>query len=119
MSAIAYFFIRLLELMVRALAWVCIKLRLGIPLLYVALMNTVFRHWAWAHEQLVDYILFAMIGIAAISWIVTGIRYIRGGSGRRNANDLKAQMIADQLNAAEEQGIHSLRFASNGSVIEE
>ncbi len=48
-----------------------LKLRLGLPLLYSLLMLTVFHGWYRAHAALADGILFAMVGIAALSWIIT------------------------------------------------
>ena len=48
-----------------------LKLRLGIPLLYSLLMLTIFHSWYQAHAALADGILFAMVGIAALSWVVT------------------------------------------------
>lgn len=51
-----------------------IKLRLGIPLLYSVLMLTVFHGWYQTHSTLGDGILFAMVGIAALSWMVTLVR---------------------------------------------
>ena len=51
-----------------------LKLRLGIPMLYAVLMLTVFHGWYQAHAALADGIFFAMVGIAALSWVVTLLR---------------------------------------------
>ena len=51
-----------------------LKLRLGIPMLYAVLMLTVFHGWYQAHTALADGIFFAMVGIAALSWVVTLLR---------------------------------------------
>ena len=40
--------------------------RLGIPLVYVLLMLTVFHGWYQAHTALADGILLAMVGVAAL-----------------------------------------------------
>lgn len=53
-----------------------LKLRLGFPLLYSILMLTVFHGWYQAHAALADGILFAMVGIAALSWIITLARHL-------------------------------------------
>lgn len=53
-----------------------LKLRLGLPLLYSVLMLTVFHGWYQAHAALADGILFAMVGIAALSWVVTLARHL-------------------------------------------
>ena len=51
-----------------------LKLRLGIPMLYAILMLTAFHGWYQAHTALADGIFFAMIGLAALSWVVTLFR---------------------------------------------
>ena len=51
-----------------------LKLRLGIPMLYAVLMLTVFHGWYQAHTALADSIFFALIGLAALSWVVTLLR---------------------------------------------
>ena len=52
-------------------------LRLSVPLLYGALVITVFRPWYLAHIALADGIYFALVGLAALSWVVTLIRAVR------------------------------------------
>lgn len=62
-------------------------LRLSVPLLYGALVITVFRPWylahtalaEWylAHTALADGIFFVLVGLAALSWVVTLIRAVR------------------------------------------
>lgn len=51
-----------------------IRLRLGIPILYAVLALTVFHGWYQAHTALADGIFFALVGIAALSWVVTLLR---------------------------------------------
>jgi hypothetical protein len=51
-----------------------LKLRLGIPMLYAVLMLTAFHGWYQVHAALADGIFFAMVGIAALSWVVTLLR---------------------------------------------
>ena len=51
-----------------------LKLRLGIPMLYAVLMLTIFHGWYQAHTALADGIFFALVGIAALSWVVTLLR---------------------------------------------
>ena len=51
-----------------------LKLRLGIPMLYAVLMLTAFHGWYQAHTALADGIFFALVGIAALSWVVTLLR---------------------------------------------
>ena len=51
-----------------------LKLRLGVPMLYAALMLTAFHGWYQAHTALADGIFFALIGLTALSWVVTLLR---------------------------------------------
>ena len=52
-----------------------LKLRLGIPMLYALLALTVFHGWYQAHTALADGIFFALVGLAALSWVVTLLRH--------------------------------------------
>ena len=54
-----------------------IKLRLGPALVYVVLGNTVWLDWAAHHTALADGILFTILGVTALSWLVTFYRKIR------------------------------------------
>ncbi len=58
------------------LLFLALKLRLGIPLLYLVLMLTVFRDWCQAHAALADDIFFAMLGLVALSWVITAVRKV-------------------------------------------
>ena len=51
-----------------------LKLRLGVPMLYALLALTVFHSWYQAHTALADGLFFALIGLAALSWVVTLLR---------------------------------------------
>lgn len=53
-----------------------LRLRLGIPMLYALLALTVFHGWYQAHTALADGIFFALVGLAALSWVVTLVRKI-------------------------------------------
>ena len=52
-------------------------LRLSVPLLYGALVITVFRPWYLAHTALADGSFFVLGGLVALSWVVTLIRAVR------------------------------------------
>ena len=69
--------VRLLMMLVSGFLWVCLKLRLGVPLLYTALMATVFSDWSRAHEPLAVGILIIMRAVVAASWVAT-ILHISG-----------------------------------------
>ena len=51
-------------------------LRLSVPLLYGALVITVFRPWYLAHTALADGIFFVLVGLVALSWMVSLIRKV-------------------------------------------
>ena len=48
-----------------------IRLRLGIPMLYAVLALTVLHGWTQAHPALADGIFFVLVGLVALSWVVT------------------------------------------------
>lgn len=52
-------------------------LRLSVPLLYGALVITVFRPWYLAHTALADGIFLVLVGLAMLSWVVTLMRVVR------------------------------------------
>ena len=74
-----------------------LKLRLGIPMLYTVLMLTIFRGWYQAHTALADGIFYAMVGIAALSWVVTLLRrlweLLEGWREERAMADLLAYRV--------------------------
>ena len=53
-----------------------LKLWLGIPMLYAVLMLTVFLDWYRANTALADGIFFVLIGLIALSWVVTLLRHL-------------------------------------------
>ena len=54
-----------------------LALRLSVPLLYGALVITVFRPWYLTHTALADGIFFVLVGLVALSWVVSLIRVVR------------------------------------------
>ena len=52
-------------------------LRLTIPLGYAIVVSLRFGEWYHAHEALGDGIFFALLGLVALSWIVSIMREIR------------------------------------------
>lgn len=77
-----------------------LKLRLGVPLLYCALMLTVFHGWYQAHAALADGILFAMAGLVALSWVVTLVRKIAGIAGEFLEDIATARLLASRVRQA-------------------
>lgn len=52
-------------------------LRLTIPLGYAIVVSLCFGEWYHAHEVLGDSIFFVLLGLVALSWIVSIMRKIR------------------------------------------
>ena len=52
-------------------------LRLSVPLLYGAVVITVFRPWYLAHTALADGIFLVLVGLVVLSWVVTLMRVVR------------------------------------------
>lgn len=52
-------------------------LRLTIPLGYAVVVSLCFGEWYHAHEALGDSIFFALLGMVAISWMISLVRKIR------------------------------------------
>ena len=52
-------------------------LRLALPLGYAIVVSLCFGEWYHAHEALGDGIFFALLGLVALSWIVSIVRKIR------------------------------------------
>ena len=69
-----YFFLVAGLFLLPLLLRLAIRLRLGIPLLYALGMLTVFHSWYQAHTALADGVFFALVGLAALSWVVTAAR---------------------------------------------
>ena len=87
-----------------------LKLRLGVPMLYAVLMLTAFHGWYQAHTALADGIFFALVGLAALSWVVTLLRrlweLLEGWREERAMADLLAYRVR-QARAAGEYAINT------------
>lgn len=77
-----------------------LRLRLGIPILYIVLALTVLHDWTRANPVLADGILFALVGLVALSWVVTGLRKICDFIGRCRADRAAAELFAYQVRQA-------------------
>ena len=51
-------------------------LRLTIPLGYAVIVSLCFGEWYHAHEALGDGIFFALLGVVALSWVISIVRKI-------------------------------------------
>lgn len=81
-----------------------IRLRLGIPMLYALLALTVFHGWYQAHTALADGIFFALVALAALSWIVTLIRKIIDAVRDLLDERAAAELLADRVRQARARG---------------
>ena len=52
-------------------------LRLTIPLGYAVVVSLCFGEWYHAHESLGDSIFFALLGLVALTWVISIARKIR------------------------------------------
>lgn len=77
-----------------------LRLRLGIPMLYIVLALTVLHDWTRANPVLADGILFALVGLVALSWVVTGLRKICDFIGQCREDRAAAELFAHQVRQA-------------------
>ena len=85
-----------------------LKLRLGIPILYTLLMLTVFHGWYQAHAALADGIFFALVGVAALSWLVTLLRRLWGLLEDWREERTMAELLAYRVRQARAAGEYAI-----------
>ena len=85
-----------------------IKLRLGVPMLYIALALTVLHDWTRANPELADGILFALVGLVILSWVVTGARKICGFIGQCWEDRAEAELFAQRVRQARASGAYAI-----------
>ena len=85
-----------------------LKLRLGIPILYTLLMLTVFHGWYQAHAALADGIFFALVGVAALSWLVTLLRRLWGLLEDWRDERTMAELLAYRVRQARAAGEYAI-----------
>ena len=81
-----------------------LKLRLGIPMLYALLALTVFHGWYQTHTALADSIFFALVGLAALSWVVTLLRHLWELLGDWREERALAELLAYRVRQARAAG---------------
>ena len=87
-----------------------LKLRLGIPILYTLLMLTVFHGWYQAHAALADGIFFALVGVAALSWLVTLLRRLWGLLEDWREERTMAELLAYRVRQARAAGEYAINI---------
>jgi len=85
-----------------------LKLRLGIPMLYAVLMLTAFHGWYQAHTALADGIFFALVGLAALSWVVTLLRRLWGLLEDWREERAMAELLAYRVRQARAAGEYAI-----------
>lgn len=98
----------LVLLFLPALFHLALKLRLGVPMLYTVLALTVFHDWTRANPELADGILFALVGLVALSWVVTGLRKVCGFIGQRWEDRTAAELFAHRVRQARANGEYAV-----------
>ena len=85
-----------------------LKLRLGIPMLYAVLMLTAFHGWYQTHTALADGIFFGLIGLAALSWVVTLLRRLWNLLGDWREERAMAELLAYRVRQARAAGEYAI-----------
>ena len=85
-----------------------LKLRLGVPMLYAVLMLTAFHGWYQAHTALADGIFFALVGLAALSWVVTLLRRLWGVLEDWREERAMAELLAYRVRQARAAGEYAI-----------
>ncbi|USF28291.1 hypothetical protein N510_003250 [Firmicutes bacterium ASF500] len=85
-----------------------VKLRLGIPMLYAVLMLTVFHGWYQAHAALADGIFFALVGLAALFWVVTLLRRLWAVLEDWREERAMAELLAYRVRQARVSGEYAI-----------
>jgi hypothetical protein len=82
-----------------------LKLRLGIAIAYVVLGNTLLMDWATANVTRSNGILFGILGLTALSWLVTLYRKAGDHFGFSCMARQQERLLAAQLRAAHADGV--------------
>ena len=72
-------------------------LRLMLPLLYALVVGFFFPVWANTHQALSMGILYVLLGLCAISWVITLIRKIREKRAERAYERIEEEMLLEEL----------------------
>ncbi len=81
-----------------------LRLRLGIPMLYIVLALTVFHDRTRSNPELADGILFALVGLAALSWVVTAARKLYDVIDGYREERVAAELLAHRVRQARAMG---------------
>lgn len=92
------------------------KLRLTLPLICLLLFSTVLNKWASENETLSFIILFALLGLTALSWVVSLVKAIQ----RRRDEKYFEDDVTWQIRRAREMGIplDHILFNERGDLLD-
>ena len=96
----AYLFLVLGISLLLPLLRLAIRLRLGVPILFALGMLTVFHSWYQTHTTLADGIFLVLVGLAALSWAVTFLRWAAETVGYVLADRLAGAALASRVRQA-------------------
>lgn len=100
----AYLFLMLGVSLLLPLLRLAFRLRLGLPLLFALGMLTMCHSWYQAHTALADGIFLALVGLAALSWVVTFLRWAAVTVGDVLADRLAGAALARRVRQARAEG---------------
>ena len=100
----AYLFLVLGISLLLPLLRLAIRLRLGVPILFALGMLTVFHSWYQTHTTLADGIFLVLVGLAALSWAVTFLRWVAETVGYVLADRLAGAALASRVRQARADG---------------
>ena len=98
----------LVLLFLPALFHLALKLRLGVPMLYIVLALTVFHDWTRANPELADGILFALVGLVALSWVITAVRKLYDFINLRREDRVAAELFSHRVRQARANGEYAV-----------
>lgn len=83
-----------------------------------AWVSTFFTDWTTEHRQLVILGLYVVVGLIAISWIVSLVRFIQGKREEKRQEKLFEEDVAWQIQRARELGnpVDSVIIGEDGTV---
>lgn len=87
------------------------KLRLLLPLLYALIAPTVFSGWFHANPLLANGIGFALIGLAALSWLVTLASKIQDVIEEHREAQAAIELLAYRVRQARANGENTVSTA--------
>ena len=101
---LAYIGIGAIMILLSIIFRVAAVFRLTIPLLYALIAPTLFFNWFHSNQVLAEGIGYALLGLVALSWIVSLIKKIRQWRLDRNDNKLAEEIMLDRIRQAKAEG---------------